>query len=146
MKPTGRLVALALSAAVAVTACTGDEGGDGPADEGDGGTGQPTETLSVAPGAAIYRYANAGLVVTLDLDAGTLEVENGTGRELPRPDVYALAAADGAQIDGRVIGASPIPAGGTATFDVELAGIEPDDIGLVVLLMGKDNYGAFVRQ
>ena len=36
-------------------------------------------------------------------------------------------------------------AGETATFDVRLDGITVDDIGLLVLLFGADNYGAFVR-
>jgi len=36
--------------------------------------------------------------------------------------------------------------GQTETFDVTLSGIEPKNIGMAVLLMGKDNYGGFVRQ
>ena len=145
MTPTGRLVALLLLAAVTLGACT-SEGGDAGPSTGADGDAEPSETISVAPGAIVYRYANAGLVATLDLDANTLEIENGTGRELPRPDFYVLAAVDGAKTDGRVLGATAVLAGQTAMFDVELTGIAPDDIGLVVLLMGKDNYGAFVRQ
>ena len=32
-----------------------------------------------------------------------------------------------------------------ASFDVKLNGITVDDIGLLVLLFGADNFGAFVR-
>lgn len=148
MKPTGRLAVLAFALLLSVAACTSDEGGGGTTGSEDGGSGgqEPPETISVAPGATVYRYVNAGLVVTLDLDASTLDVENGTGRELPKPSFYVLDATDGTQVDGRVDGATPIPAGETASFTVGLGGIAFEDIGLVVLLMGKDNYGAFVRQ
>lgn len=148
MKPTGRLASLALVLALVLAACTGDDGGGRTTGSGDGGNGGdgPPETISVAPGATVYRYVNAGLAVTLDLDASTLEVENGTGRELPEPGFYVLDASDGTQVDGQVNGATAVPEGETASFTVQLDGIALEDIGLVVLLMGKDNYGAFVRQ
>ena len=145
MKPTGRLVVPVVVLGLALAACTRDDEGNGDGASGaSGGTGEPSPTISVAPG--VYLYANAGLVVTLDLDALTMEVDNGTGRALPKPDFYVLHATDGAQVDGRVVDATGVPGGETATFAVELSGIALDDIGLAVLLMGKDNYGAFVRQ
>lgn len=143
MQPTGRPVVLALVLAFALAACTGE---DGSAEGGASGSPEPAETISVAPGATVYRYVNAGLVATLDLDEGTLEVENRTGHPLPKPGFYVLDASDGTQIDGQVAAATDVPAGETATFDVSLEGIAFEDIGLVVLLMGKDNYGAFVKQ
>ena len=103
-------------------------------------------TLSVPPGSSVYRYVNAGLVATLDLDAGTLEIRNETGRDLPKPGFYVLDARDGTQVDGQVQAPEPIPAGETATFDVVLDAIERKNIGLIVLLMGQDNLGAFVQQ
>ena len=39
----------------------------------------------------------------------------------------------------------PVPAGETATFDVTLQGAAPEDVGLLLLRFGSDNYGAFVR-
>ena len=36
-------------------------------------------------------------------------------------------------------------AGDTASFHVQLDDLSVDDIGLLVLLFGEDNYGAFVR-
>ena len=150
MKTTGRLVALALVLALALAGCTGDDGGKDGGDAtgpsgGTGGTG-PTGTISVPPGSSVYRYANAGLVVILDLDDATLEVQNQTGRELAKPDFYVLDARDGTEVDGKVEDATDVPAGETVTFAVALGGIDTDNIGLVVLLMGKDNYGAFVQQ
>jgi hypothetical protein len=150
MKTTGRLAALALAFALALASCTGDDGGTDIVDRtgptgGTGATGS-TGTISVPPGSSVYRYANAGLIVILDLDTDTLEVQNGTGRELPKPGFYVLDARDGSQIDGQVQASAVIPDGQTSTFDVTLTDIEPKNIGLVVLLMGKDNYGAFVQQ
>jgi len=145
MKPTRRLVVPAAVVLLALAACTGGGEGDGGAASGSTGrTGEPSPTISAPPG--VYLYANAGLVVTLDLDALTLQVENGTGRALPKPGFYVLHATDGAHVDGKVVDASAIPPGETASFAIELDGIAHDEIGLAVLLIGKDNYGAFVRQ
>lgn len=152
MKTTGRLVVLAV-ALLALTACTSDEPGGGPtgASGGTAGTGAtapsgPTGTISVPPGSSVYRYVNAGLQAVLDLDTDTLEIRNETGSNLAKPGFYVLDARDGSQVDGQVIEPAAIPAGDTATFDVALDGIELRNIGLVVLLMGPDNLGAFVQQ
>jgi hypothetical protein len=152
MKPTGRLVAL-LCVSMALGACTGGDGG------GDGGpTGStvpsttsdvptPAQTFTGAPGTATYEYANGGLVVTVDLDGsdGTLEVENDSEHDLDPPGLYVEDAVDGHEIDGEVVASAPVSAGESATFDVRLDDITVDDIGLLVLLFGADNYGAFVR-
>jgi hypothetical protein len=148
MKPTGRLVAL-LCLAIALGACTRGDGGS------TGATGAstisevptPAQTFTGAPGTATYEYANEGLVVTVGLDGsdGTLEVENDSEHDLGPPGLYVEDAVDGHEIDGEVADSAPVAAGETATFDVRLDGITVDDIGLLVLLFGADNYGAFVR-
>jgi hypothetical protein len=148
MKPTGRLVAL-VCLAIALGACTGGDGGS------TGSTGRsttsevptPAQTITGAPGTATYEYANEGLLVTVDLDGsdGTLEVENDSGHDLEPPGLYVEDAVDGHEIDGEVVDSEPVAAGETASFDVRLDGIAVDDIGLLVLLFGADNYGAFVR-
>lgn len=142
MKTTGRLGLLALVPLLALAAvgCTGAAG----TSDGTGGSTSPEPVLR--PGdSGVYRYVNAGLVATLDLRKGTLEIENDTGRTLAKPGFYALHATDGRRVEGRVIDATAVPAGETRTFDVELDGIAPKDIGLIVLLIGSDNYGAFVQ-
>jgi hypothetical protein len=148
MKPTGRLVAL-VCLAIALGACTGGDGGS------TGSTGRsttsevptPAQTITGAPGTATYEYANEGLLVRVDLDGsdGTLEVENDSGHDLEPPGLYVENAVDGHEIDGEVVDSEPVAAGETASFDVRLDGIAVDDIGLLVLLFGADNYGAFVR-
>lgn len=154
METTGRLLALAVALVLALTGCTnGDDpsAGSTGASGGTAGTGVtapsgPTGTISVPPGSSVYRYVNAGLQAVLDLDTDTLEIRNETGSDLAKPGFYVLDARDGTQIDGRVIDPAGIQAGETATFAVTLDGIELRNIGLVVLLMGPDNLGAFVQQ
>ena len=146
-----RFVAPLVLAAVLSGACTGNDGGN--PDAGDDTT-PPSTPASESPspvipsGSGEYVYENMGLVATLDLDdgTGTLEIENGTGRELPEPDFYILDARDGHRVEGTVTSPTPIGNGETATFDVSFEGIEVRNIGLVILLLGPDNFGAFVPQ
>ena len=148
MKPTGRVVVLLLLA-IALGACTGDDGDttapSGPSPTSDVPT--PAQTFTGAPGTAVFEYANEGLLVTLELDGseGTLEVDNGSANDLDAPGVYVKDAVDGHEIGGEVLASAPVAAGERATFDVTLDGITVDDIGLLVLLFGEDDYGAFVR-
>jgi len=151
MKPTGRFVAV-LCLAIALGACTGDDaGGNGStASTGPSTTSQvptPAQTFTGAPGTATYEYANEGLLVTLDLSGsnGTLAVENDSDHDLDPPGLYVEDAVDGHEIDVQVVDSAPVAAGEQASFDVKLDGITVDDIGLLVLLFGADNYGAFVR-
>jgi len=148
MKPTGRVV-VPLLLAIALGACTGDDG-DATAPSRPSPTSDvptPAQTFTGAPGTALYEYANEGLLVTVELDGseGTLEVDNGSTNDLDPPDVYVEDAVDGHEIDGEVENSAPVAAGERVTFDVTLDGVTVDDIGLLVLLFGADNYGAFVR-
>jgi hypothetical protein len=154
MKPTVRFVALALAFAALLIACTDDGNGEEPTGPGaTGGTGNTTDGVGPTPvttgpaARGTYEYVNAGLRVIVEIDgaAGTMEVENGTERELESPDFYILDARDGTEIEGEVAEPAPTPAGETATFTISFEGIEVRNIGLLVLLFGTDNYGAFVR-
>ena len=154
MKPTVRFIALALALAALFAACTDDEnGGEDPTGPGTGGTGTTTGGVGPTPvttgpaARGTYEYVNAGLrvVVRIDGTEGEMEVDNGTERELPPPDFYILDARDGGEIEGEVAEPDSIPAGEKATFAISFQGIEVRTIGLLVLLFGTDNYGAFVR-
>lgn len=153
MKPTVRFVALALALAALVAACTDDGNGEDPTRPGTGGTGNTTGGVGPTPvttgpaARGTYEYVNAGLRVIVEIDGteGTMEVENGTERELPDPDFYILDARDGTEIEGEVAEPAPTPVGETATFAISFEGIEVRNIGLLVLIFGTDNYGAFVR-
>ncbi|MGZ4137804.1 MAG: hypothetical protein ACXVPX_09575, partial [Actinomycetota bacterium] len=57
-----------------------------------------------------------------------------------------LDARDGHRIDGTVTDPTPTPNDATTTFDVTFSGLQVWNVGLAVLVMGSDNFGAFVRQ
>ena len=152
MKPIGWSVVLALVSLLAFAACTGDEDPPAPtastgAETTTSSVPTPAETFTGMPGTATYTYVLDGLTVTVGLDGGegTMQVENDTEHDLDAPDVYVLDAVDGHEIEGEVLSSAPVPAGDSATFDVALDGIGVEDIGLLVLLFGADNYGSFVR-
>jgi hypothetical protein len=129
--------------------CTQDAGAGASSGDASAPSSAPTAVpTSVAPGTGVYVYQNAGLTATLDLGAGTgtLEIDNQTGRELASPGFYLLDARDGRRVDGVVDGATPTADKTTSTFDVTFSGLEVRNVGLAVLLVGPDNYGAFVRQ
>lgn len=150
MKPTRRRASLVVLLALLAGACTGAKGQPNETPSGSGSS--ETATVSVAPGTALYRYVNAGLTATLELKGtsnqltGTLEIQNDTGRTLPKPAFYVLDARDGHRIDGEVDASADVPDGQTQTFQITFDGLELKNLGLVVLLMGRDNYGAFVQQ
>lgn len=156
MKPSGRLLALAVLVCLAAVGCTGGGDGGTPTTTSPSGSSGSSGAVGASglpsysgpPGTALYEYVNGGLTATmhLDGDAGTLEIRNDTGRELAAPSFYVLDARDGHRIAGTVKGAAAVPDGQTSTFDVSITGIELNNIGLLVLLMGHDNYGAFVRR
>jgi hypothetical protein len=82
----------------------------------------------------------------LDGASGTLTIENDTGGELPPPGFYILRAGTGDRGSGEVKDPTVIPNGEAKTFRVSFSGVGIKDIGLVILVMGHDNYGAFARQ
>ena len=108
----------------------------------------PEATATGPPGSAVYLYTNPGLVATmrLDGDSGTLTIENDTGADLPSPGFYILDAGTGDRVVGQVKDPTVIPIGETRTFRVSFSGLGIRDIGLVILVIGHDNYGAFARR
>jgi hypothetical protein len=150
MQPTRAVLALVVSIALSLVGCTGngdDRDGDASPTAATGQDGGPTPVQSGSATSGTYEYENAGLHVTIEIDgtAGTMEVDNATGRELPQPDFYILEASSGDEIEGAVTGSAPVPAGEVATFEISFAGIAVGEIGAIALLFGQDNYGLFVR-
>jgi hypothetical protein len=154
VKRTQAILALVVGLAVLAAACTGDDGngdagGAGATAGATGDTGEigPTPVQSGSVTVGTYEYANAGLRAVLELDghAGTLEVDNGTDHDLPDPGFYARHALTGARTDGVVSDPSPIPAGDSGSFLVELDEVTVGDVGVIGLLFGGEDYGLFVR-
>jgi hypothetical protein len=129
---------------VAASGCTGDEGSGPTASP----TVSPPPTVDTGPVTFVpgeYRYEFGGVTATLSLDgsSATMEVKNASGAELGPPGVYVIGGDD-ARHAGRVDAAAPIPDGGSATFEVTFPdGVDERSVGLVILLFGDSNYGAF---
>jgi hypothetical protein len=145
MSSLRRFVAPAILLVVLGGACT-DGGEVTPTDSRSQSPSQPTNAgpTTFTPGR--FRYQNAGLQVDLQLEAntGTMDVNNGSGFELGKPDVYVLDGLSGERIDGKVLDAQPIEDGAEASFQVQFPPeVTPKSLGLVILLFGSDNYGAF---
>lgn len=134
--------------ALVLVACTdgGADGGDGAATGAASPSTEPSESL--APGEVLYRYVGASVTAVARFAAdGTamLEVHSNADRELAAPGLYALLAADGARVDLAVDASAPIPPGGSMTFDVALGDLSLDEVAMLVLLLGDQDLGGFIR-
>jgi hypothetical protein len=140
-------VAAALLTLALAAACTSEAAPPGPTS---GGEGSPQTSPPPVTSADSYVYTDAaGIEGEVRLDASstaaTLTIRNDTGDVLPKPGVYVLDARDGSRSDWRVVAAKPVPDGGSAEFAIERTPVpEAKHIGLVVLLLGGEDYGAFV--
>lgn len=149
MKTTGRIAPLIVAAGLLAGACTGSSDAKSGGGRGPSGTSPtPIRTVVAPPGTTVFVYSNADVFATMRLrgQRGTLRIQNKTGLELPPPGFYILAAADGHRVDGTVAVPDSIPDGQTKSFRVSFAGLQVKDIGLVILVMGEENFGAFVPQ
>jgi hypothetical protein len=139
--------ALLVLAAILAASCTGDGDDGGPSTQSPSATATATEPVP-EPVKGAYSYSNAGLRASVRFEpsgGATLEIANDTGRTLPKPALYVENASTGKEIDGKVLSSAAIPDGKTSTFDVTFPPeVRPDTIGLLILLLGSDNYGAFV--
>lgn len=131
-------------AGIAAVGCTGD-GSSAPISTSSTPPSEtPTAPTVITPGE--FSYTNAGLVVTLELhtNVGTMVVDNGTDHDLAKPDLQVIDGTTGLLIDGKVLDAAAVAQGEAATFDVQFPrGVDEKSLGLVLLLFGSDNYGAF---
>jgi hypothetical protein len=130
-------------AGIAAVGCTGD-GSSTPTSSSSTPVSTPSTPVVITPGE--FRYANAGLVVTLELktNVGTMVVDNGSDHDLPKPDLQVIDGTTGAEIQGKVLDSAAIPQGGSATFEVQFPrGVDEKSLGLVLLFFGSGSYGAF---
>ena len=129
--------------AVVAAACTGGGDGVGTPTLGSPTSPPPSGPVRFQPGE--YSYRIGGITADLSFDTGTatLEVKNASGAPVAAPSLYVIDAT-GARYDGTVDAASAIPDGDSATFQVTFPDeVKPRTIGLVILLFGDSNYGAF---
>ena len=134
-----RLLAFALTTIV-LASCTGDEAQ--PPGAASSNTSPPPVTSTDS-----YVFTDAAGIearLTLKADGAALTVQNDTGDPLGVPGVYVLDARDGSRVDWNVLDARTTPKG-ESEWQVDRPTVpEAKHIGLVVLLFGGEDYGAFV--
>lgn len=103
-----------------------------------------TSTIAAPPGS--YRYEGLGVaaVLTFDGTTGELQVRNDTDVELGEPRLYLLAADDGTRVELTTRDARPVSPGPAETFQVSIEAAPIPVIGMVFLMLGEDDFGAFV--
>jgi hypothetical protein len=132
--------------AFAAVACTG---GTTTSDGGGGGSSSPSPLpttnldAKIVPG--VWTYELRGLKATFTWKEGStpaLAVKNASGLDLAAPALYVVTQEQN-RIDAALDGAAPLANGDqgqyAVTFPKELT---RDDIGLVVLETGDENWGA----
>jgi hypothetical protein len=142
-----RLTAFPLVLTMGLAACTG--GGSSETSIAPSTPSQsPLPTVDVGqvvfvPGKFAYSYLDVDVTLDWSGGNGTLKVHNGSGSELEEPGLYAVTA-ERPRVSGTVAGGAPIPAGASATFAVTFpTDLSPDAVGMIALLFGDENWGAF---
>lgn len=139
-----RLFAVLAIASLAL-ACTGEPEPSTPPVTSSPSSAPPTvDTGDVRfqPGEWRYLWNEVDIRFSLRGNGGTLQIRNGSARRVAAPGLYAILG-DGTRRDATIPDAAPVPVGERASFDVSF----PDDVdetsvGLVVLLIGSNNWGA----
>jgi hypothetical protein len=139
-----RIVPLIVLAVAFAAACTSNGGGNPtPTPTATPTSPVPTGPVRFEPGHYRYDFGGVTADITFDGSSATMDVKNATGAELAAPAVYVIDGT-GAQRDGTVVDATPIPDGQSATFAVTFPDqVTKESIGLVVLLFGDSNWGDF---
>lgn len=138
------LIVMGILLALAASACTKDDEPT-PAPDASPSAGA---TAEIELEAGQYGYEAYGVTAVLEPKGGkwTLEVSNDSGYEVGAPALYALDARDGHQIDATVEGAEALKDGASETLQVTWPqDFDDKQIGMIVLLLGGDNYGALAR-
>ncbi len=82
--------------------------------------------------------------VKVEADGAVLTVVNDSGAPLPAPGLYVLDARDGTRVGWKVVEAGAVPDGARMEFHVRRPAVpEAKHIGLMAVLFGGDDYGAF---
>ncbi|MGH2629500.1 MAG: hypothetical protein ACRDHI_02925 [Actinomycetota bacterium] len=146
MTPLRHICVLLVLGTLLAAACTPD-GGDGsseptPAAPGDGVVSEDTGATAFIPGRFTYGFNSIAAQATFEGNVATLNVRNATGSELGAPALYVLGADD-RRYDGVADGAAPIPDGQQVSLEFTFPdAVDPQTIGLAVLMLGDDNVGA----
>ena len=132
---------LALMLAPALAACTS---GDDPTEPSEGPPQTSPPPITSTDSYVFTDAAGIEARLTIEEVGAVLTLTNDTGAPLPKPGIFVLDARDGVKALWTVVDPSSVPEGETE-WQVERAPVpEAKHIGLVVLLFGGEDYGAFV--
>jgi hypothetical protein len=142
-----RTVAIVLALAtlaVSAAACTGD------GDATDTGSISPTASalpttdadVTFVPGEWTYEYLGVRATVEWKDGPAILTVKNGSGAEVGAPALYVVTQ-DQQHVDGKMDLSEPLANDATGEYTVTFPGVlQPADAGLIVLMLGDENWGA----
>lgn len=139
--PTRTLLVLL---AIAAVACTGGGAATDTAASSPPPSPPPSSNIDVKMVPGVWTYDLRGLKATFTWkDAPpTLSVDNGTGIDLGAPAIYVVTQ-DQRRVDATVEEAAPLADGAQADYTVTFpTDLTRDDVGLVVLELGDENWGA----
>jgi len=143
MRPRTLLVVLALAALSGAVACTSD-GTTETSATSVSASPLPTTDVNVTFLPGEWTYAYLGVVAAFEWKDGppTLTVKNGSGREVGAPSVYVVTQ-DQRQVAGKLDGSMPLADGATGEYTVTFPDdLKVEDVGLIVLKLGDENWGA----
>jgi hypothetical protein len=147
MRALRSFVVPALLASVLLGACTNNNTTPDSKSTPDSTPASTSTSPSRAGPVGDYTYENAGVIAAVKYapDKSTLTVTNHTGAEIPAPGIYMLDARDGHRIAGTADNSVPVQTGTSKDFNVTFAQqVDETNVGLMILLIGHANYGAFV--
>jgi hypothetical protein len=134
---------LAVAMLVLAAACTGDDGAaTGPTTPS--GEAPPTSDVEgrIVPGEWTYEYLGVKASFEWKDGPASLTVKNGSDRPVGAPSIYVVTK-DQRHIDGKVDGSAPLDPSASGKYEVSFpGGLRPDDVGLIVLVLGDVNWGA----
>ena len=110
-----------------------------------GGSPPPSVNVQATIVPGVWTYDLRGLKATFTWKEGvqpTLGVKNASGAEVGAPAIYVVTQEQ-KRVDGSIDSAQPIADGGSGDYSVTFpSDLQRDDVGLVVLELGDENYGA----
>jgi hypothetical protein len=139
--PARRLLVAVL--AVAAVACTGDTTStDTTAPSSPSPLPTTNLQVTIVPGVWTYDLRGLKASFTWKDTPPTLTVKNGTGGEVGAPAIYVVTQ-DQKRIDGSLDGSVALADGAQGEYTVTFpSDLQRDDVGLVVLELGDENWGA----
>jgi hypothetical protein len=129
---------------LAAVACTDDGNADTGTSPAASVSSQPTSDVEVRFVDGEWTYELDGVKATFSWHDGpaSLAVKNGSEQQVGAPGLYVVTR-DQRHVDGDVADAAPLDPSASGRYAVTFPdGLQPDDIGLVVLELGGVNWGA----